>query len=72
MKYQFAPDKMYNVDETGISTVQKPGRILAKKGGKRVRTAVSWARGRNVTCVCDERKWLVHSPIVRLPATKIE
>jgi hypothetical protein len=42
MKYQFTPDKTYNVDETGISTVQKPGRILAEKGEKRVGTAVCW------------------------------
>jgi hypothetical protein len=52
MKYQFTPDKIYNVDETAISTVQKPGRIVAEKGGKRVGTAVSWERGRNVTVVC--------------------
>jgi hypothetical protein len=52
MKYQFTPDSIYNVDEMGINTVQKPGRILAEKGGKRVGTAVSWERGRNVTVVC--------------------
>jgi hypothetical protein len=52
MKYQFTPDKMYNVDETAVSTVQKPGRIPAEKGRKRVGTAVSWERGRNVTVVC--------------------
>jgi hypothetical protein len=44
MKYQFTPYKIYNVDETGISTIQKPGRIPAEKGGKRVGTAVSWER----------------------------
>jgi hypothetical protein len=71
MKYQSTTDKIYNADETGI-TVQKPGRILAEKGGKRVGTAGSWERGRNVSCVCDERKWLVHSPNVHLPMTKIE
>jgi hypothetical protein len=42
MKYQFTPDKIYNVDETAISTVQKPSRILAEKGEKRVGTAVCW------------------------------
>jgi hypothetical protein len=69
MKYQFTPDKIYNVDETVISTVQKPGRIPAEKGGKRVGTTASWERGRNVTVVCDERKWLFHSPNVHLPVT---
>jgi hypothetical protein len=61
MKYQFTPDKVYNVEETGINTVQKPVRILGEKGGKRVGTAVSWKRRRNVTVVwwCyGERKWL--------------
>jgi hypothetical protein len=52
MKYQFTPDKINNVDETGISTVQKPGGIPAEKGGKLVGTAVCWERGRNVTVVC--------------------
>jgi hypothetical protein len=40
------------VDETGISTVQKPAKILAPKGQKQVGSVISWERGKNVTVVC--------------------
>lgn len=43
---------IYNVDETGISTVQKPCPIIAPKGQKQVGKATSWERGRNITVVC--------------------
>ncbi|KAJ8868371.1 hypothetical protein PR048_029887 [Dryococelus australis] len=32
VKYKFSPDKIFNVDETRISTVQNSGKIVAKKG----------------------------------------
>ena len=31
-----APDKIFNMDETGISTVQKRSKIIAQKGVKQV------------------------------------
>ena len=31
----FTPDRIFNVDETGLTVVHKPGRILAKKGENR-------------------------------------
>lgn len=34
-KYKFTPNNIYNCDETGISTVQDPGKILAPKGMKK-------------------------------------
>lgn len=42
----------YNVDETGISTVQKPGPIIGPKGQKQAGKATSWERGRNITVCC--------------------
>ncbi|XP_025410766.1 uncharacterized protein LOC112683809 [Sipha flava] len=45
-------DKIYNVDETGITTVQKPSKILGPKGQKQVGSLISWERGKNVTTVC--------------------
>lgn len=51
-KYQFKEDKIFNVDETGINTVQKPERILAPKGVKQIGGATSWERGKNVTVIC--------------------
>jgi hypothetical protein len=35
MKYKFRPSHIFNMDETGISTVQDPGLILAPKGQKK-------------------------------------
>ena len=51
-KYNFSKQRIYKVDETGISNVQKPVRILGPKGQKRVGTATSGERGRTVTAVC--------------------
>lgn len=51
-KHRFLPKNIYNCDETGISTVQTPGKILAAKGQKRVGTITSWERGKNITLMC--------------------
>jgi len=37
-RYTYQPQNIYNVDETGVTTVQKPGQVLAAKGDK-----TSWA-----------------------------
>lgn len=51
-KFNFKSHRIFNTDETGISTVQTPGKILARKGLKQVGFATSWERGRNITVVC--------------------
>lgn len=51
-KYNFEPRNIYNVDESGISTVQKPAKILAGKGQKQVGGVTSWERGKNITVIC--------------------
>lgn len=51
-RYNFRPTRIFNVDETGISTVQAPSKILAEKGQKQVGIATSWERGKNITIVC--------------------
>lgn len=51
-KYKFSANNIYNFDETGISTVQDPGKILAAKGQRRVGSITSWERGRNTTVLC--------------------
>jgi hypothetical protein len=43
-KYKFESSRIYNMDETGISTVQKPGKILGPTGQKQVGSATSWER----------------------------
>ena len=50
--HKFDASRIYNFDETGISTVQKPGKILAPKGAKQVGSATSWERGKNITVCC--------------------
>ncbi|XP_025420160.1 uncharacterized protein LOC112690370 [Sipha flava] len=40
------------MDETRISTVEDPGKIIASKGQKRVGSITSWERGKNVTVFC--------------------
>ncbi|XP_030037458.2 uncharacterized protein LOC115452977 [Manduca sexta] len=48
-KHKFLPKNIYNCDETGMTTVQTPGKILATKGQKRVGSITSWERGKNIT-----------------------
>ncbi|KAJ8939486.1 hypothetical protein NQ318_022540 [Aromia moschata] len=48
-KYQFAPSRIWNTDETGVSTVSKPSKIVAAKGKRNVGSVTSGERGTNVT-----------------------
>ncbi len=48
----FWPEAIYNVDETGITTVQKPSRIVAEKGVKQVGSVVSQEWSELVTLCC--------------------
>lgn len=51
-KFSFEPQNIFNMDETGFSTVHVPDNIIALKGRKRVGAATSWERGKNVTAIC--------------------
>jgi len=44
--------KIWNVDESGISTVQRPMKIVASKGARNVGRVTSGERGKNVTVIC--------------------
>lgn len=46
MKHKFPPHRIFNVDETGINSVHRPGKILAQKGLKQVGAATSWDEGK--------------------------
>ncbi|XP_058453595.1 uncharacterized protein LOC131431741 [Malaya genurostris] len=51
-KFNFSPHRLYNVDETGITTIQsKCSRVYAEKGKKRVGAMTSGERGRKVTAI---------------------
>ncbi|XP_049888124.1 uncharacterized protein LOC126382356 [Pectinophora gossypiella] len=51
-KYKLEPQRVYNMDESGLTTVQKPQKILATKGRKQIGCLTSAERGSNVTVVC--------------------
>lgn len=46
---KFSPKDIFNVDETGVTTVQKPDRVVAKKGTRQVGALTSGERGKLVT-----------------------
>jgi hypothetical protein len=48
-KHKFQGQDIYNVDETAVTTVQRPTRIVAKKGVKQVGAVTSAERGSLVT-----------------------
>lgn len=50
-KHKFQASEIYNVDETGVTTVQRPSKIVAVKGTKQVGALTSGERGTLVT-VC--------------------
>lgn len=50
-KYRFEAKDIWNVDETGVTTVQRPSKIIAVKGSKQVGAITSAERGQLVTMV---------------------
>lgn len=52
-KYKLTADRVWNVDETGVTTVQKLPKILAERGKKQVGGLTSAERGVNVTVVAS-------------------
>ena len=51
-RYKFTPNDIWNVDETGVSTVQKPNKVVALKGVKQVGSLTSSERGHMIT-ICS-------------------
>ncbi|KAJ8912432.1 hypothetical protein NQ315_006098 [Exocentrus adspersus] len=50
-RFQFSPDRVYNLDETGNSAVHNPPRVLAKKGQKQIGSLISGEHGVNITMI---------------------
>ena len=48
----YGPTRVWNADETGISAVHKPVKIIATKGARAVGKVTSGERGKNVTVMC--------------------
>ena len=51
-KKKFGANQVYNIDESGITTVQTPGKIIARRGAKQVGRVVSAEKGCTTTVVC--------------------
>ena len=45
--------RLWNMDESGLTAVHKPGRIIARKGQKQVGKITSGERGKTVTILCS-------------------
>lgn len=44
-KIEFEPQNIWNVDETGLTTVHKPNRVISRRGARRVGQITSGERG---------------------------
>ena len=53
-RYKFTPNDIRNVDETGVSTIQKPNKVVSLKGLKQVGSITSSERGQMIT-ICSAR-----------------
>ena len=51
-KNKYSPSNIFNVDETGLTTVQNPGKVVAPKGEKTVGKVTSAERGELITAIC--------------------
>ena len=58
--------QIFNVDESGITTVQKPGKVLAEVGCKQVGRIVSAEKGMTTTVVCAMNPSGVYVPPMML------
>ena len=50
-KHAYSPSRVFNMDETAVSTVMDPPKVVSKKGSRRVGLVTSAERGQNSTAV---------------------
>ena len=51
-KHNFQPHRIYNCDESGLTCVHKPQKVLAQKGKRVVASVTSGERGVTTTVIC--------------------
>jgi len=51
-KEKFTASRIYNMDESGLTVVHKPHKILAKRGQKQVGRITSGEKGETMTVIC--------------------
>ena len=49
---KYEPSKIWNMDETGITCVHRPRKIVASKGVRQVSKITTGERGKTVTVIC--------------------
>ena len=50
--HEYLPSKVWNMDETGITSVHQPGKVVASKGVRQVAKMTSGEGGATVTVIC--------------------
>ncbi|XP_004210503.2 uncharacterized protein LOC101238032 [Hydra vulgaris] len=63
-EHKFSAKQLWNMDETGITNVHKPGKITATKGKRQVSKITSGERGATVTVVCAMSASGVYVPLL--------
>lgn len=64
--------RIFNVDETGLITVQKPDRIIAQKTVKQIGSATILERAKHITlCCCMSAAGLYIHPMFMFPLLRI-
>lgn len=51
-RHAYEPQDIYNIDETGVTTVQRPDKVVARRGIRQVGAVTSAERGTLVTVAC--------------------
>jgi hypothetical protein len=51
-RHEHGPESVWNCDLTGLTTVQRPTKVIASKGVKQVSAVTSQERGQPVTACC--------------------
>ena len=52
MKSTLDASRIYNMDETGLTVVHRPHKVVAKRGQKQIGKMVSGEKGQTVTAIC--------------------
>ncbi|KAH0815280.1 uncharacterized protein [Tenebrio molitor] len=73
-KHNFPPSRIFNVDETGITTVQsRPSKIIAARGRKQVGSLTSAERGELTTVViCMSPSGIFVPPMLIFPRVRMK
>ncbi|XP_072395261.1 uncharacterized protein [Diabrotica undecimpunctata] len=73
-KMKFTPNRIFNVDETGITTVQgRPSKVVALRGRKQVGTLTSAERGELSTAViCMSASGIFIPPMIIFPRVNMQ